>query len=220
MREVPREEQTERLRASLAQVGLSDFAERRISGLSGGQRQRAAIARMLARDVELVVADEPTANLDPERVVEIVALLRGLAAKAPVIVVTHDPHVAECCDRTIVLQAAAGDRGPVETKSAPAAKRSSKRALALAAIVVAVVLVADADDARNPAQGPTSHGSCPGLAHDRVFGGGQTDRGATFGMAADRTLVVGGPRDRVRCFCGKSVRQLPGHPSSGAAAGH
>jgi ABC-type lipoprotein export system ATPase subunit len=104
--EVPKEQHAARLSSSLAQVGLSEFADRRIASLSGGQRQRAAIARMLARDVELVIADEPTANLDPERVSEIVGLLRKLARKAPVIVVTHDPRVAECCDRTIVLQAA------------------------------------------------------------------------------------------------------------------
>jgi putative ABC transport system ATP-binding protein len=105
----PKPERHERISQALSQVGLTGFADRQVSQLSGGQRQRVAIARMLARDVELVVADEPTANLDPELLETTVSLLRRLAARVPVIVVTHDPRVAELCDRTIVLQATVGD---------------------------------------------------------------------------------------------------------------
>ena len=62
---------------------------------------------MLARDVDLVIADEPTANLDPELVGETLALFRNLGNRVAVVIVTHDGKVAEQCDRTIVLQAAA-----------------------------------------------------------------------------------------------------------------
>ena len=70
-----------------------------------GQGQRVAIARMLARDVDLVIADEPTANLDPGLRNTVMGLLRRLSERVPVIVVTHDASVAESCDRTIILQA-------------------------------------------------------------------------------------------------------------------
>ena len=141
---VPKGEHAARVTRSLEQVGLAPFAERRISGLSGGQRQRVAIARMLARDVELVIADEPTANLDPERVAEIVALLKQLALKAPVIVVTHDPGVAESCDRTIVLQAAvAGLPGEmrVAATAAPTAHLLTPARIGVLAIVVVLIAV-------------------------------------------------------------------------------
>lgn len=105
--EVPRTEQSARIIAALTQVGLLEFANRPSNQLSGGQRQRVAIARMLARDVEMVVADEPTANLDPSLTDEIIELLRTLGKRVSVIIVTHDSRVAEMCDRTIVLQAAA-----------------------------------------------------------------------------------------------------------------
>lgn len=105
--QVPTTEHDDRIARALAQVGLSDFAQRPSERLSGGQRQRVAIARMLARDVDLVIADEPTANLDPELVGETLALFRTLGNHVAVIIVTHDGRVAEQCDRTIVLQAAA-----------------------------------------------------------------------------------------------------------------
>jgi ABC-type lipoprotein export system ATPase subunit len=140
---VPKSEHAGRISRSLEQVGLSEFADRRISGLSGGQRQRVSIARVLARDVDLVIADEPTANLDPDRVGEIVGLLRKLAEGAPVIVVTHDPAVAESCDRTIVLQSAsAGSRNSQAIKQ-PNDRRGRRLALWVAvacAICIAGVL--------------------------------------------------------------------------------
>jgi putative ABC transport system ATP-binding protein len=104
---VPPHEREARAAQALGQVEMTEFAERQVSGLSGGQKQRAAVARMLARDVDLVIADEPTANLDAALLDVTISLLRRLAARVPVIVVTHDPQVAEACDRTIVLQSAA-----------------------------------------------------------------------------------------------------------------
>ena len=137
--QVPAKECDMRVQASLAQVGLSDFAERDIGTLSGGQRQRVAIARMLARDVELVIADEPTANLDPDLVADIAGLLKELARKVPVIVVTHDPRMAEMCDRTIVLQAAVQPQ--TQALRAEVSSKTGTRRRHGAALWVAVALL-------------------------------------------------------------------------------
>lgn len=102
-------ERNERAERSLGEIKLDGFADRPIAHLSGGQRQRVAIARMLAREVELVIADEPTANLDRGLTEQTIALLSNIASTAPVLIVTHDPHVAELCDRTIVLQGLAAE---------------------------------------------------------------------------------------------------------------
>jgi putative ABC transport system ATP-binding protein len=101
------DEHAERIERALSEVGMGNLADQRIASLSGGQGQRVAIARMLARDVELVIADEPTANLDSELRSVVMTLLRKLSAYVPVVVVTHDAAVAEACDRTIILQPAA-----------------------------------------------------------------------------------------------------------------
>lgn len=161
--EAPAKQRDMRVQASLAQVGLSDFAERDIGTLSGGQRQRVAIARMLARDVELVIADEPTANLDPDLVADIAGLLKELARKVPVIVVTHDPRMAEMCDRTIVLQAAVPAQvefGEPGTGS-PTSSRRGRRVLSVTVALLVAVALAGALFALNAAH---SHrrGSAPG----------------------------------------------------------
>jgi ABC-type lipoprotein export system ATPase subunit len=104
--DVPVEEHEERIERALSEMELMTLADQRISSLSGGQSQRVAVARMLARDVDLVIADEPTANLDPGLRSVVMDLLRRISLEVPVIVVTHDGAVAEACDRTIILQAA------------------------------------------------------------------------------------------------------------------
>jgi ABC-type lipoprotein export system ATPase subunit len=102
--QVPVPEHEERVRHALDRVGLLPFAARDSEQLSGGQRQRVAIARTLARDVDLMIADEPTANLDPAQAESIMALFEELGARLPVLIVTHDMGVAARCARTVVLR--------------------------------------------------------------------------------------------------------------------
>src|SRR5512138_3855809 len=89
----------------LREVGLEPFARRRPSQLSGGQQQRVAIARALAMNPRLVLADEPTGNLDTRSADEVFALLRQFNRKAGVtfLVVTHDPRLADRCDRIVEI---------------------------------------------------------------------------------------------------------------------
>ncbi len=89
----------------LRQVGLERFARRRPSQLSGGQQQRVAVARALAMGPKLVLADEPTGNLDTHSADEVFALLREFNRRAGVtfLVVTHDPRLADRCDRVVEL---------------------------------------------------------------------------------------------------------------------
>jgi len=95
--DVPEEEWATRAEEALRAMGLEQMRDRPIAELSGGQQQRVAIARMLARDVRLVVADEPTANLDQDTTRDVVAALRKAAEGVPVIVITHDRWVADQC---------------------------------------------------------------------------------------------------------------------------
>jgi ABC-type lipoprotein export system ATPase subunit len=95
-----------RVRPWLERVGLHDRLEHTPEQLSGGERQRVAIARALASDPQLILADEPTGNLDSTRSREVVELLRSLARErgASVLLVTHDSDVAALADHRHILR--------------------------------------------------------------------------------------------------------------------
>lgn len=92
----------------LMSVGLDDDeATRRVLMLSGGQQQRVAIARALAYDPDIILADEPTGNLDGETQNEIMEIFRNLTQRGKcVILVSHSPEVAKMCDQCYELQRA------------------------------------------------------------------------------------------------------------------
>ncbi|WP_030848786.1 ABC transporter ATP-binding protein [Streptomyces sp. NRRL F-4474] len=119
LRRMPAREREERARTLLALVGLADHAEQRPGELSGGQQQRVAVARALANDPDLIIADEPTGQLDSETGRSIMELLRAVvrSESVTVLVATHDPNLIELADRVVELR----DGRLVEQSPAPAA---------------------------------------------------------------------------------------------------
>jgi lipoprotein-releasing system ATP-binding protein len=101
----PDDRMRERAAELLAKVGLGAFLNRRPGKLSGGQQQRVAVARALAMSPPLVLADEPTGNLDTASADEVFGLLREFNREFRVtfLVVTHDPRLASRCDRVLEL---------------------------------------------------------------------------------------------------------------------
>jgi putative ABC transport system ATP-binding protein len=91
---------------ALAMVGLSERKNHKPTEMSGGEQQRVAIARALAKKPPLVLADEPTGNLDSKSGKEIMAILTGLHAEQHItlVMITHDPGVARNCQRVIHLK--------------------------------------------------------------------------------------------------------------------
>src|SRR5664280_1226029 len=91
---------------ALGLVGLADRADHKPSELSGGEQQRAAIARALVNKPEIILADEPTGNLDSERSAEVLALFRQFNREhgQTIVLVTHDSEVGEACDRVVKMR--------------------------------------------------------------------------------------------------------------------
>jgi ABC-type lipoprotein export system ATPase subunit len=95
-----------RARRLIEELGLSEAAGRRPAQLSGGEQQRLSIARALANDPSLLLADEPTGNLDQASGRQVLELLRQVAAgPRAVLLVTHDSEAAQIADRVLTLQA-------------------------------------------------------------------------------------------------------------------
>lgn len=95
----------ERVETTLAQVSLSDRMGHKPSQLSGGQQQRVAIARVLAMEPSIILADEPTGNLDSSSGKEIMEIIRGLwEAGNTIVLITHDTHVADQAQRKIYVR--------------------------------------------------------------------------------------------------------------------
>jgi putative ABC transport system ATP-binding protein len=110
-------ERHERAAAMLARVGLEDRMEHKPTELSGGQMQRVAIARALVNDPAIILADEPTGNLDSASGQAIVTLFRELhAAGQTIVLITHDSGVATLASRVVRMQ----DGAIVEDRSAAA----------------------------------------------------------------------------------------------------
>lgn len=101
----PTDAQVQRARQLLAQVGLEGLEQRKPDQLSGGQQQRVAVARALVTRPALLLADEPTGNLDTKSAAEVFALFRKFNREfgCAVLLVTHDPRMSAECDRTIAL---------------------------------------------------------------------------------------------------------------------
>lgn len=99
-------ERKEKILAALDLVGLGERADHRPSELSGGQEQRVAIARAIVHDPDLLVADEPTGDLDRESADSIVTLLNTLATEhaKTIVMVTHDPKASAAAHRTLQLE--------------------------------------------------------------------------------------------------------------------
>jgi putative ABC transport system ATP-binding protein len=102
---IPPRERRERSLALLERVGLADKARSTTAQISGGQKQRVAVARALAMDPALLLADEPTGNLDTRTGVEIMGLFHELNAEgSTIVIVTHEHDIAAQTKRTILLR--------------------------------------------------------------------------------------------------------------------
>jgi len=103
--EVGRTERRERACAALEQVGLGDRVDHRPGELSGGQQQRVAVARALVTEPALILADEPTGNLDSASTAEVLALFDDLhAAGRTIVLITHEHDVAVHAQRTVLIR--------------------------------------------------------------------------------------------------------------------
>lgn len=102
---IDKKSRNERAAALLSSVGLGDRMDYLPSELSGGQRQRVAIARALANNPAIIMADEPTGNLDSKSTIDVMNIFRGLYDEGrTIILVTHEPEIATYASRNVVLR--------------------------------------------------------------------------------------------------------------------
>lgn len=102
---VDKKDRLERARQCLEAVGLADRADHQPNELSGGQRQRVAIARALVNDPHIIMADEPTGNLDTKSTKDIMGIFEAMhEIGRTIILVTHEPEIAACASRQLLVR--------------------------------------------------------------------------------------------------------------------
>ena len=124
---VSKAERKERATRALVRVGLGDQIKKRPNQLSGGQMQRVAIARALVNDPDVLLADEPTGALDTETSIQVMDLLREVAREKLVVMVTHNPDLAERYSTRIIRLldgGIVGDSDPYDPDSEPAPEKA------------------------------------------------------------------------------------------------
>lgn len=106
IQKVPEAELKTRVEEALALVNLAGYGKRSVNSLSGGQQQRVAIARALASRPAIILADEPTGNLDSKTELEVVSILKSCVTEygQTLVMITHDETIAQMADRMIVIE--------------------------------------------------------------------------------------------------------------------
>ncbi len=129
---VSKKERRERAKKALEQVGLGDQLKKKPGEMSGGQMQRVAIARALVNNPDIILADEPTGALDTETSLQVMDLLKEVAQERLVIMVTHNPELAERYSTRIIRMldgCILGDTAPVTAEEASAATQADVQAM-------------------------------------------------------------------------------------------
>jgi putative ABC transport system ATP-binding protein len=101
----PKRVRKERVMEILEYIGLRDLAQKSVKYLSGGEKQRVAIARAMVNTPSVILADEPTANLDWDNSLRVLEMLKGLNKdfQTTVVIVSHDPRVIDYADRAVII---------------------------------------------------------------------------------------------------------------------
>ncbi len=126
---VPRQERRQRAKRALEQVGLGDQLKKRPGEMSGGQMQRVAIARALVNDPDIILADEPTGALDTETSLQVMEILKEVAEDRLVVMVTHNPELAEKYSTRIIRMldgVITGDSSPVTEREVEAVPQKAQ----------------------------------------------------------------------------------------------